>query len=201
MPVEIAVDATHLYWSYEGEQRIGRANLDGAALEPGFIANLDGDVDDVAIAGSHIYWIHDEVLGRADIDGTGVDQSFITSDQSMTSVTADPSSGCPGSGPGRATAKKSQPQKGHKIGVKVTVKAEERLDRRDWRQGEGESDLRARVGRARVDTDEAKTLKLKPKSKRAQERIAKALKQGDKATGKLRGRSSRTTQETWSPRG
>ena len=35
-PVDIAVDAGHIYWMSD-EQVVGRANLDGTGVEPGFI--------------------------------------------------------------------------------------------------------------------------------------------------------------------
>ena len=177
--VQLAVDDRHIYWSYEGDQRIGRANLDGSGVTPGFIAGLHGDVGDLAVTGDHIYWTLEEIMGRADLDGTNVDQDFITSDQSMISLAADLSSGCPASGPGKATAKKTQGQKREKIRVKVRVKATDRLT----------AEVRGKVKlnpayalepvSKRVDTGESKAVTLKPKSRRAQESIAAALTRGE----------------------
>jgi virginiamycin B lyase len=84
-----AVDGTHLYWGDMGAARIGRANLDGTGIEGSFIDfgfGL-GQVQrplDVAVDGGHLYWANlgdgaaNGTIGRAGIDGTGLERSFIT---------------------------------------------------------------------------------------------------------------------------
>jgi sugar lactone lactonase YvrE len=59
---------------------IGRANLDGTGITPGFITGLSGP-NDVAVDSAHVYWstsIPTNSLARANLDGTGVNESFIT---------------------------------------------------------------------------------------------------------------------------
>jgi hypothetical protein len=79
----IAVDGSHIYWS--GDHAIGRAELDGADIEPGFMPLIPsegtGVISGIAIADDHIYWSADNShsIGRANLDGRGVDQQFITS--------------------------------------------------------------------------------------------------------------------------
>ena len=89
----VAVGARHVYWSYPGTTGVGRARLDGTKVEPSFIKDLvpsqcfdapQGQVcngiSDLAVSGDHIYAASNYVanIGRANLDGTGVDESFIT---------------------------------------------------------------------------------------------------------------------------
>lgn len=183
MAERLALGGGYLFWA---SGAIGRAALDGSGVTAGFVGGFNGEVTDVAVAGDHVYWATNDVdLGRADLGGANVERSFITSDQSLKSLAVAPSPGCPASGPGRATAKRTQTQKGEKIRVEVSVSATDRLT----------ADVRGRVklGPAyalepvskRVDTGETKAMTLKLKRRRAQERIAAALKRGEKARAKL----------------
>jgi virginiamycin B lyase len=86
----LALDDAHLYWA--NRDSIGRANLDGTEPDQRFIRNVDVSVEGsgVAVDEEHIYWVSrfsdDPVIwhpgtgaiGRANLDGTGVDESFIT---------------------------------------------------------------------------------------------------------------------------
>ena len=93
---QLTVDADHIYWTEKlcepGCQTItsgiGRANLDGTGVEPGFIGGLPRGItglNALALDTSHIYWtgqVHDDfnlgpALGRANLDGTGVDPTFL----------------------------------------------------------------------------------------------------------------------------
>jgi hypothetical protein len=86
-PRGVAVDGAHLYWGGTG---IGRANLDGTGIDPSFI---DLNVLGMAVDGAYLYWAnvgnpasgsatlydHASGIGRANLDGTGVDQCFMRS--------------------------------------------------------------------------------------------------------------------------
>ena len=97
----MAVDDAHIYWvskvsdpsptnpfGQPNTGTIGRANLDGTGVDPDFISGI-GYPRGVAVDGAHVYWddthptvtptgsVSDFAIGRANLDGTGVDQSFI----------------------------------------------------------------------------------------------------------------------------
>ena len=77
-PIGIAVHGTHVYWSVSGgEGEINRANLDGTAVTRGLITA--SEPFGVAVDGAHVYWANlgSYEIGRASLDGTNVDQSFI----------------------------------------------------------------------------------------------------------------------------
>jgi Low-density lipoprotein receptor repeat class B len=82
----IAVDSTHLYWV--GGGAIGRVELDGSNQHPHFVTDLSDVTTWVAVDADHLYW-NDRVpsstpvwewgtIGRANLDGSGVDRTFIT---------------------------------------------------------------------------------------------------------------------------
>jgi len=88
------VDGTHIYWT-TGINEIGRANLDGSPAGsgpscqvPGIVASgycfisLSGELAGAtAVDGAHIYWTTgNNEIGRANLDGTGIDEHFITTD-------------------------------------------------------------------------------------------------------------------------
>jgi hypothetical protein len=88
---DVTVDATHIYWADKRAGTIGRANLDGTGADPNFITGLDTNkvLDPftvfstpagVAVDAAHIYWTSyaTGTIGRANLDGTGVHQKFIT---------------------------------------------------------------------------------------------------------------------------
>ena len=81
----IAVDSGHVYWA--GGGAIGRVELDGSNDHPHFVTDLSEVTTWVAVDADHIYW-NDRVpssapvgewgtIGRANLDGSGVDRSFI----------------------------------------------------------------------------------------------------------------------------
>jgi hypothetical protein len=78
--LDVASDATHLYWLDTTGARIGRAALDGTAVEPAFLS-IGADGSGLAVDAAHVYWIHNAAgvwaIGRADIDGTNVVSRFI----------------------------------------------------------------------------------------------------------------------------
>ena len=94
---DIAVNDTHIYWTYEGADIIGRANIDGTGVVPDFF-RAPGALFcyprpggcawvSLAVDSDHIYWTtlrgnpstagHGGI-GRAKLDGTGVDAEFIS---------------------------------------------------------------------------------------------------------------------------
>jgi virginiamycin B lyase len=101
-----AVNASHLYWSDIGAapMTIGRASLDGTAFEPSFIefplgVELGTDQTTVpvgiAVDADHVYWANigdrasNGTIGRAGIDGTGMERKFITGIGTPDAVAAD----------------------------------------------------------------------------------------------------------------
>ena len=95
----MAVDGAHLYWTNDfGNGTIGRANLDGTGANQSFIAAPDRGGSGVAVDGAHVYWVSKfgdprtpplsgfgligtpgtGAIGRANLDGTGVEVNFIS---------------------------------------------------------------------------------------------------------------------------
>ena len=88
-PAGVALSATHVYWSNSSTGTIGRASLAGTGANQGFITASPPpgpgapSVTGVAVHGSFVYWdVYRELMpatiGRANLDGTGVNQSFVT---------------------------------------------------------------------------------------------------------------------------
>jgi virginiamycin B lyase len=103
-PCGVALDREHIYWgealggkvgSPDKGGAIGRANRDGSGVNAEFIPTPAHHGCGVAIAGSHIYWTSwackivpgrgcwwapssPAAIVRANVDGTGVDDRFIT---------------------------------------------------------------------------------------------------------------------------
>ncbi len=87
-PCGLAVDHAHVYWTDTEANAIGRANLDGTQAQGTFVSTA-GSPCGVAVDDAHLYWDNQLVpdptapnapgttIGRANLDGTGVDQSFI----------------------------------------------------------------------------------------------------------------------------
>ena len=100
-PGAVAVGGAYVYWTQRYMDTIGRATLDGKGVDQSFISPI-GDpavvAGGLAVHGSHVYWTRAKggpltggaptgpAIGRATLDGKGVDQSFI-------SLARDPSGG------------------------------------------------------------------------------------------------------------
>ena len=179
-----------IYWTTQ--YTIGRAELDGTDIEPSFISGAYGAyTTDVAIDAGHVYWgqssstsqgdVYDARIGRADIDGTNVNQIFVSlGEDRPDSLAVD---GLTGSRvAGKASATKTQRQSGKKIVVKVTVKAEEKLTAEATGKIKANPTYKLKPQKVRFAAGESKPLQLKPRRAAAKE-IAAALKRGKKATG------------------
>src|SRR5262245_3271802 len=78
----------HIYWPWGNSinpfdpapSGVDRANLDGTEVDQSFI-NFHGNPIAIAVDDTHVYWLntdlHASTFGRARLDGTGVEPSFI----------------------------------------------------------------------------------------------------------------------------
>jgi hypothetical protein len=82
----VAVHGDHIYWSQPLRNRIGRADLNGGSVDPGFVTAPCPD--GIAVDKAHIYWKHFDGdprrygrcptgIGRANLAGGGVKDQFI----------------------------------------------------------------------------------------------------------------------------
>lgn len=78
IPQGLAVDDSHIYWAlFATPPYISRANLDGTDPYLSFVPTDTGPRD-VAVDGGHVYWANGaNDIGRANLDGTGVDNAFL----------------------------------------------------------------------------------------------------------------------------
>jgi hypothetical protein len=83
-PCGVAVNSANIYWSdtgfFGGGTRIGRVDLaTGKSVDPSFIAGASTPCGIALDTSSHLYWANAETntIGRANTDGTGVDQNFV----------------------------------------------------------------------------------------------------------------------------
>src|SRR5215208_2908372 len=74
-PHGMAVDSDHIYWTDSATDTIGRADLDGTNVNPGFITNGAGDV---AVDAHNVYWTNSSGVGRANLDGSGIENKFVS---------------------------------------------------------------------------------------------------------------------------
>jgi virginiamycin B lyase len=193
-PVGLALDASHIYWTDYYAGTIGRASLDGTNVEGDFIrGRARAYVTDVVVDADHLYWgqflseprvfAYDGTIGRASLDGTEVDQRLVSvGDRVPESLAADALTDRRPAG--KASAARTQRQRGNRIVVRVKVKAKERLTARATGKIQVNPTYRLKPQRVTLATSETKKLKLKPKRAKAQ-RIARALKRGEKATVRL----------------
>ncbi len=77
-PDQVAVGAGHIYWIDLGRGTIGRANLAGGEVEPGFIGGLNPYPIGLAVDAGHIYWAGNTGIGRANLAGGEVEPEWIS---------------------------------------------------------------------------------------------------------------------------
>ncbi len=126
-PCGVAVNSAGIFWSdigfFGGGTRIGRADVaTGKSVDPSFIAGAASPCGVTLDTSSHLFWANAETntIGRANTDGTGVNQSFIVTGGNQVCgvavdslVTPPPSplpSSPPPSGGGTAPADTEPPQ-------------------------------------------------------------------------------------------
>jgi hypothetical protein len=90
----VAIAGGYIYWAGVDHGTIGRATVDGSGVDGQFISGLaiprstspisnGGGPCGIAVAGKYIYWINfvegatPVAIGRANLDGTGVNKRFI----------------------------------------------------------------------------------------------------------------------------
>jgi hypothetical protein len=81
-PCGVATDGGHIYWSNWGGSTIGRAGIDGGSPDNDFVTGLENPCG-VAVDGSHVYWTNwnaRDPVGRANLDGSGVVKSLVTTE-------------------------------------------------------------------------------------------------------------------------
>lgn len=80
-PRGVALDRSHIYWvsaPFGGGGTIGRANLTPSQIKPHFVG---GDIapNGIAVGAGHIYFTDfSDLIGRVNLDGSGLEPSFIT---------------------------------------------------------------------------------------------------------------------------
>jgi len=82
-PCGVAVNSSNIFWASFGffgpDTRLGRANTNtGSGADANFIGDANGPCG-VALFGSQLYWANagTNTIGRANTDGTAVNQSFV----------------------------------------------------------------------------------------------------------------------------
>lgn len=100
-PSGVAANDEYVYWANGGCASIGRAKLDGSGvteIDQDFIELSEGPCG-LAIDGSHIYWgrwgnvVTGGFVGRANLDGTGVDEQFVATGPYVCGVAVGPDPG------------------------------------------------------------------------------------------------------------
>jgi len=72
-----------IYWTTHRPDAIGRAKLNGNAVDRGFINDLGGSLAALAVDDTYVYWSNPTnpqpgAIGRAKLDGTEVNESFVS---------------------------------------------------------------------------------------------------------------------------
>src|SRR5262245_44405103 len=91
----VAVNSAHIYWINPCSGAIGRATLNGRAIDQSFITGLAPlpacGPNYLAADDKHIYWagLSKGAIGRSNIDGNGVDENFIPTGVGVEAVAVD----------------------------------------------------------------------------------------------------------------
>lgn len=81
-PCGVAVNSANIFWTepgiFGGGTRIGRVSVAGAGADPSFIGEASTPCG-IAVFGQQLFWTNNGsgTIGRANTDGTGVNQAFI----------------------------------------------------------------------------------------------------------------------------
>jgi hypothetical protein len=85
----LAVNEHYIYWNTLFNGEIGRATISGGEVNNGFIKlarkkllkGEEGTPEDggIAVDEGHLYWAEESTIGRANLDGSNVEESFIPS--------------------------------------------------------------------------------------------------------------------------
>lgn len=74
----IGVGSERVFWTRPEQGAIGGAALDGAGRNDTLVSGIVRPCD-VAVAGQYVYWVSFQGIGRARLDGSEVDESFVPS--------------------------------------------------------------------------------------------------------------------------
>ena len=159
------------------------------------LKSVSGDIRSSILGGAvdtdHVYWTQAYYqdgyqrgsIGRANLDGTGVDQTFIRTKKVPFALAVDGLTDTKLAG--RASAPRTQRQGGKKVVVEVKVTAKERLTAKATGKVKVNPTHELRPQQVDLATGETRTLTLEPRKKAQATLIAAALKRGKKATAKL----------------
>jgi hypothetical protein len=88
-PSGIAVTPSAIYWQHDGDQ-IGRANLDGTAVDPDFISTTNGNCG-LAADSNFLYFLNagGTQIGRATLDGGSVVPGFASIPEAFCGLSVD----------------------------------------------------------------------------------------------------------------
>lgn len=89
-PNGVAVDDQYIYWT-GGSGSIGRARKDGSGVATAFIPRANFQPYGIAVTPQHLYWVEGGPgrIVRSNIDGTGVNEAFITGESGVRGVAVD----------------------------------------------------------------------------------------------------------------
>ncbi len=178
------VDGAHLYWTSLGSEAVGRANLDGSAVEVDFIP-APGDPLGLAVDASHLYWSDPTsgAIARANLDGSDARPGFIEEVAAFGVATGPPGE------IGAARPGQSRVHRG-KLNIKVQVSAEQRLTARAGGSLEvrkpGSKRYQLQQRSASISANALQVLTLKPAGKRNRRRVVRKLMHGALGTAAVR---------------
>jgi hypothetical protein len=76
-PSGLALDGTYVYWTnYDSSGTIGRAELDGSNVNQNFITGIVNAIA-LTVDANYIYWTTADDIGRANLDGSSPDATWI----------------------------------------------------------------------------------------------------------------------------
>ena len=70
--------SSYMYWTTASGQTLWRATLSSSSPARQFISGTTAPLSEVAVSPRYIYWANGNAIGRANLDGGGVDERFIT---------------------------------------------------------------------------------------------------------------------------